>query len=310
MEKMIMWRIISILLLISFHTYTKAESCESDSLVRVITETLPTCNYEEFIQILEKQKKDFRTDVMPEFYVTHRMADREELEKISKDDKFIYHLVSNWYSQSVDGMERRAQSIARELGLSLKKAKELKQLFAENTRAKVKIISKVGAKDFLINYLSVLWELDKLTLEREIRTREILGEDFEMYFEKFVVRQKDPIWLRKKEGIWDGCDFNRCKDCVVMPRLQTGVKIEQWFMKNIRKPKGIKTVGRVSIAFDIDKDGSTCNIDLIKSACNDPAVWAEALRLANSIPRWEPAWCPVHNHIIRVAMHLPIRIDP
>ena len=75
--------------------------------------------------------------------------------------------------------------------------------------------------------------------------------------------------------------------------------------ENIKYPaeahtKGIQ--GRVLISYVVEKDGSLSNIHVVRSV--DPLLDAEALRVANLMPKWKPG--KQGGKPVRVKFVLPV----
>lgn len=83
------------------------------------------------------------------------------------------------------------------------------------------------------------------------------------------------------------------------------VKCIQYIEKNLKYPKearknGIK--GKVFVGFVVEKDGSLTNVRVLKSL--SPATDAEAIRLINASPKWEPG--SASGVVCRVDYSIPI----
>lgn len=81
--------------------------------------------------------------------------------------------------------------------------------------------------------------------------------------------------------------------------------IYAWLSQNIKYPsicqeKNIQ--GRVSLQFVINKDGSITDVKVLRSP--DPALAAEAIRLAKIMPKWKPAM--QGNKPVRMRWVLPV----
>lgn len=94
--------------------------------------------------------------------------------------------------------------------------------------------------------------------------------------------------------------------CEVLPEYPGGMEAMMKFVsENIKYPaeahtKGIQ--GRVLISYVVEKDGSLSNIHVVRSV--DPLLDAEALRVANLMPKWKPG--KQGGKPVRVKFTLPI----
>lgn len=79
----------------------------------------------------------------------------------------------------------------------------------------------------------------------------------------------------------------------------------RWLSRNIIYPAWAaeeNALGRVVVSFVIEKDGSVSNVNAELKA--HPALDAEAIRVVQSMPKWEPG--TVDGEPVRVLYHLPI----
>ena len=94
--------------------------------------------------------------------------------------------------------------------------------------------------------------------------------------------------------------------CEVLPEYPGGMEAMMKFVsENIKYPaeahtKGIQ--GRVLISYVVEKDGSLSNIHVVRSV--DPLLDAEALRVANLMPKWKPG--KQGGKPVRVKFVLPV----
>lgn len=94
--------------------------------------------------------------------------------------------------------------------------------------------------------------------------------------------------------------------CEVLPEYPGGMEAMMKFVsENIKYPaeahtKGIQ--GRVLISYVVEKDGSLSNIHVVRSV--DPLLDAEALRVANLMPKWKPG--KQGGKPVRVKFTLPV----
>ena len=91
-----------------------------------------------------------------------------------------------------------------------------------------------------------------------------------------------------------------------MPQFPGGTgKLFEYLAKNVRYPKDAEnagTQGRVIATFVVEKDGSVTNARVVKSV--DPALDAEALRVINGMPNWNPGM--QNGEPVRVKYTVPI----
>ena len=91
-----------------------------------------------------------------------------------------------------------------------------------------------------------------------------------------------------------------------MPEFPGGKqRLLNWVMKNIQYPaearrKGVQ--GRVVITFVINKNGKAVEPVIVQSV--DPLLDKEAIRLVNSMPKWEPG--EEKGEPVRVKFTMPI----
>ena len=118
----------------------------------------------------------------------------------------------------------------------------------------------------------------------------------------FSERNDYKIMLRK-----EGADPNKPYDVVEkMPQYPGGTgKLFEYLSKNVRYPKEAEDKclqGRVIATFIVEKDGSITNAKIVKSI--DPALDAEALRVINGMPNWNPGM--QNGEPVRVKYTVPI----
>lgn len=94
--------------------------------------------------------------------------------------------------------------------------------------------------------------------------------------------------------------------CEVMPEFEGGLSELMTFLRqNIKYPVSAhkeKIEGRVLVSFVVDKDGSICEANVVKSI--SPDLDAEALRVVNAMPKWRPG--RQNGKVVRVRYILPI----
>lgn len=80
----------------------------------------------------------------------------------------------------------------------------------------------------------------------------------------------------------------------------------KWLQENIKYPSTCANLrGTVNVKFVVEKDGSISNVELIKSV--HPMLDNEAIRLAESMPKWIPA---KHNDkVVRCYFTQPIKFE-
>ena len=92
----------------------------------------------------------------------------------------------------------------------------------------------------------------------------------------------------------------------VMPEFPGGIKaLMNYFSKSIQYPKEAKDKGiqgRVTLQFIINQDGSLSDIKVNRGV--HPALDAEAIRIVNSMPKWEPGY--QRGQAVRVKYTVPV----
>ncbi|MBR4563879.1 MAG: energy transducer TonB [Paludibacteraceae bacterium] len=84
--------------------------------------------------------------------------------------------------------------------------------------------------------------------------------------------------------------------------------LARYLKNNIRRPTTMhenNIHGRVVCQFVVNKDGSLSDIEVVRS--NYPTFNAEALRVIENMPRWEPG--QLNGHPVRVRYTLPINFN-
>lgn len=93
----------------------------------------------------------------------------------------------------------------------------------------------------------------------------------------------------------------------VPPRFPGGeVKLMEYLSRTVRYPVEAQkkhVQGRIILHFIIEKDGSVSNVRVARSV--DPSLDAEAIRVVNSMPKWEPA--RQKGQSVRVRYTIPIQ---
>ena len=82
-------------------------------------------------------------------------------------------------------------------------------------------------------------------------------------------------------------------------------ELMKFLQTNIRYPKEAQArglQGRVVVQFVVNKDGSICEENVVKSV--DPQLDAEALRIVRSMPTWTPG--KQRGEAVRVRFTLPV----
>ena len=91
-----------------------------------------------------------------------------------------------------------------------------------------------------------------------------------------------------------------------MPQFPGGTgKLFEYLAKNVRYPKEAEDIcaqGRVIATFVVEKDGSVSNAKVVRSI--DPVLDAEALRVINGMPNWNPGM--QNGEPVRVKYTVPI----
>ena len=79
----------------------------------------------------------------------------------------------------------------------------------------------------------------------------------------------------------------------------------KWLSRNIKYPEICEKLGiqgRVIVKFVVERDGSICDVKVIRSP--DENLSAEAVRVVNSMPKWKPA--KFAGKTVRSRFYLPI----
>ncbi|MBQ9499634.1 MAG: energy transducer TonB [Bacteroidaceae bacterium] len=79
----------------------------------------------------------------------------------------------------------------------------------------------------------------------------------------------------------------------------------QWLSKNIKYPAIAQengTQGRVTVRFVVERDGSVSNAEVVRGV--DPYLDKEALRVVNSMPKWNPG--KQRGKAVRTRFTLPV----
>ena len=92
-----------------------------------------------------------------------------------------------------------------------------------------------------------------------------------------------------------------------MPSFPGGTsELYRWLSQTVKYPVAAEAAGiqgRVIVSFIVEKDGTLSNISVIKSV--DIFLDNEALRVVNSMPKWEPG--RQNGQIVRVKITMPIK---
>ena len=142
---------------------------------------------------------------------------------------------------------------------------------------------------------------------------EVLYAGYDTYtigVSKAYAKDNDYMVALNKEGTHQ--DKGRVFDVVEnMPQFPGGPQaLFEFIGKNIRYPEEAEAAGiqgRVLVSFVVEKDGSISEPNIVKQI--DPSLDAEALRVVNSMPDWEPG--TQNGEPIRVKYTIPFtfRLD-
>ena len=144
--------------------------------------------------------------------------------------------------------------------------------------------------------------------------RESLKDSTWEYFHENGVRsglEEYEFGMLTESQYWNADGSEVAPDAVVnrFPEYPGGDKeLMRFLTKNIKYPKGAKRMGiqgTVYTSFQVDKDGKIKNLGIYKSV--SPGLDAEALRVLQSMPRWNPGM--TQNRFIDVQYRLPIRFS-
>ena len=114
----------------------------------------------------------------------------------------------------------------------------------------------------------------------------------------------------RKEGNSPKANANRAFDVVEqMPQFPGGhSKLLEYITRNLKYPAEAEmncTQGRVIATFVVEEDGSISNAKIVRSI--DPLLDAEALRIINTMPKWQPGM--QNGKAVRVKYTIPISFN-
>ncbi len=123
------------------------------------------------------------------------------------------------------------------------------------------------------------------------------GEDSELNL-NFQEIHHQTMSAKEPAKIYDYCDR--------MPVYPGGINsLIAFLCKNVKYPKACQKAGlqgQVLVQFVVEKDGSVSHVEVVRSV--NKAFDAEALRVVNLLPRWQPGY--EHGEAVRVKYSLPI----
>ena len=114
----------------------------------------------------------------------------------------------------------------------------------------------------------------------------------------------------RKEGNTPKANTNKAFDVVEqMPQFPGGhSKLLEYITRNLKYPAEAETnctQGRVIATFVVEEDGSISNAKVVRSI--DPLLDAEALRIINTMPKWQPGM--QNGKAVRVKYTIPISFN-
>ena len=114
----------------------------------------------------------------------------------------------------------------------------------------------------------------------------------------------------RKEGNTPKANTNKAFDVVEqMPQFPGGhSKLLEYITRNLKYPAEAEmncTQGRVIATFVVEEDGSISNAKIVRSI--DPLLDAEALRIINTMPKWQPGM--QNGKAVRVKYTIPISFN-
>ena len=114
----------------------------------------------------------------------------------------------------------------------------------------------------------------------------------------------------RKEGNTPKANTNKAFDVVEqMPQFPGGhSKLLEYITRNLKYPTEAEmncTQGRVIATFVVEEDGSISNAKVVRSI--DPLLDAEALRIINTMPKWQPGM--QNGKAVRVKYTIPISFN-
>ena len=120
----------------------------------------------------------------------------------------------------------------------------------------------------------------------------------------------ETLILREADSSNDISDFTKVPEIFTVvdePAEFPGgmTALTNWLRQNIRYPEDAEmdeAEGRSLVRFVIEKDGSVSEVQIIRP--NDPALDAEAIRVVQSMPKWEPG--KQNGQPVRIYYTLPV----
>lgn len=121
------------------------------------------------------------------------------------------------------------------------------------------------------------------------------------YFYEIDELEVDPDQIDQQET--DSLVYNVVDENADFPRGTEACM--KWLSRNIKYPEICEKLGiqgRVIVKFVVERDGSICDVKVIRSP--DENLSAEAVRVVNSMPKWKPA--KFAGKTVRSRFYLPI----
>ncbi|MCI1742090.1 MAG: M56 family metallopeptidase [Prevotella sp.] len=206
------------------------------------------------------------------------LADESVLDKGTARKSYQYHLLGLAYHPTKDNLTNQFNV------LQLKNRIKMMNKHRTNERGKAK---------YLLFIPLIVAMLAVSNIESIART----GKDSELNLNlqethHQVMSSKEPT------KIYDYCDR--------MPVYPGGINSMMAFLcKNVKYPKACQKAGlqgEVLVQFVVEEDGSVSHVKVVRPV--NKAFDAEALRVVNLLPRWQPGY--EHGKAVRVKYDIPI----
>ncbi|MDL2252013.1 energy transducer TonB [Odoribacter sp. OttesenSCG-928-J03] len=263
-------------------------------------------SYLEYIQALEMQKTALEASDAGAQYLADCPGVVEKLKATYTTDKVAYTQIRGQHLLLLDEVGDRVRHIGKRLSLPVEEEVKLYNICEKAARRKVDMLETIGTKNFIMKYCMLRWELDKLSLQEELNIRELLGDyDYMRYYEIFLLSENISV----SDSIeYDETSHVKCDTSCVGVNPRFNGNLSMWMSENLRYPPSAVIrdgSGRVIVFFVVEEDGSISEVKVLKGA-GDTALDAEAVRVAQAMPKWIPGRCLEHNRPVRVSFMLPI----
>ena len=206
------------------------------------------------------------------------LADESVLDRGTTRKSYQYHLLGLAYHPAKDNLTNQFNV------LQLKNRIKMMNKHRTNGRGKAKYLLFIPLAVALLAVSNI---------ESIART----GEDSELNL-NFQEIHHQTMSAKEPAKIYDYCDR--------MPVYPGGINsLIAFLCKNVKYPKACQKAGlqgQVLVQFVVEKDGSVSHVEVVHSV--NKAFDAEALRVVNLLPRWQPGY--EHGEAVRVKYSLPI----